>query len=337
MIVAPTAHGARLDKALAQALPEFSRSYLQQLIEGGAVDVNGLAVVRPSARLKAGDSVGVCLRPTAQSQAFKAQAMDLRVVFEDAHLLVIDKPAGLVVHPAPGNWSGTLLNGLLAYHSDFAELPRAGIVHRLDKDTSGLMLVARTRQSMDTLVQMIAARSVQPKAARGAGRHRSGSPQSLAHGSGRSRARLWQGGAHQRRSLAGVRTGLPGTLHAAHRPDPPDSRAYGPHRPSAGGRRGLRRRPGGGIGATGPACLQAGVAAPGKRRAAGIRFRATTRPGQRPSAMGPAVQFGLIIPGLPSAGEPDRSLGRRFTLSAAPSLHFTDLHPGGAKPAMARP
>ncbi|NDH52436.1 MAG: RluA family pseudouridine synthase [Betaproteobacteria bacterium] len=161
MIVAPTTHGARLDKALVQALPEFSRSYLQQLIEGGAVDVNGLAVVRPSARLKAGDSVGVCLRPTAQSQAFKAQAMDLRVVFEDAHLLVIDKPAGLVVHPAPGNWSGTLLNGLLAYHSDFAELPRAGIVHRLDKDTSGLMLVARTRQSMDTLVQMIAARSVQ--------------------------------------------------------------------------------------------------------------------------------------------------------------------------------
>jgi 23S rRNA pseudouridine1911/1915/1917 synthase len=74
---------------------------------------------------------------------------------------VVDKPAGLVVHPAPGNWSGTLLNGLLAYDAAFADVPRAGIVHRLDKDTSGLMLVARTRPVMDRLVQMIAARSVQ--------------------------------------------------------------------------------------------------------------------------------------------------------------------------------
>jgi 23S rRNA pseudouridine1911/1915/1917 synthase len=82
------------------------------------------------------------------------------VVHADPHLLVIDKPAGLVVHPAPGNWSGTLLNGLLALDAAFADLPRAGIVHRLDKDTSGLMLVARSRQSMEALVRMIAAREV---------------------------------------------------------------------------------------------------------------------------------------------------------------------------------
>jgi 23S rRNA pseudouridine1911/1915/1917 synthase len=86
--------------------------------------------------------------------------MTLDVVFEDEHLLVVNKPAGLVVHPAPGNWSGTLLNGLLARDAGAALLPRAGIVHRLDKDTSGLMVVARTRAAMDALVQRIAAREV---------------------------------------------------------------------------------------------------------------------------------------------------------------------------------
>ena len=153
-------HGQRLDKVLAEGLAEFSRSYLQQLIDEGAVSVNGSIASKPSARLKAGDACRIGLRPTPQSRAFKPQAMDLVVVHADAQLLVIDKPAGLVVHPAPGHWSGTLLNGLLAFDAAFADLPRAGIVHRLDKDTSGLMLVARTRQSMEALVRMIAARDV---------------------------------------------------------------------------------------------------------------------------------------------------------------------------------
>jgi 23S rRNA pseudouridine1911/1915/1917 synthase len=86
--------------------------------------------------------------------------MALEIVFEDEHLLVVNKPAGLVVHPAPGNWSGTLLNGLLARDTQAGLLPRAGIVHRLDKDTSGLMVVARRRQVMDQLVGMIADRTV---------------------------------------------------------------------------------------------------------------------------------------------------------------------------------
>jgi 23S rRNA pseudouridine1911/1915/1917 synthase len=153
-------HGDRLDRALAALAPEFSRSYLQQLIESGAVTLLGVAATRSSQKVKAGDEGTLELRPTPQSQAFRPEAMALDLVFEDEHLLVVNKPAGLVVHPAPGNWSGTLLNGLLARDPGAALLPRAGIVHRLDKDTSGLMVVARTRAAMDALVARIAAREV---------------------------------------------------------------------------------------------------------------------------------------------------------------------------------
>ena len=143
--VGPDLHGMRLDQALAALVPEFSRSYLQQLIDAGAVTLSGMPVQKPSTRVRVGSAGTIELRPTQQSQAFKPEAMDLEVVHEDAHLLVVNKPAGLVVHPAPGNWSGTLLNGLLARDAGASRLPRAGIVHRLDKDTSGLMVVARTR------------------------------------------------------------------------------------------------------------------------------------------------------------------------------------------------
>jgi 23S rRNA pseudouridine1911/1915/1917 synthase len=153
-------HGSRLDRTLAALVPEFSRSYLQQLIEAGVVQLNGIAAAKPSMKTKAGDELVIELRPTPQSQAFVPEAMALDVVFEDDYLLVINKPAGLVVHPAPGNWRGTLLNGLLARDTQARFLPRAGIVHRLDKDTSGLMVVARQRQTMDQLVSMIAARTV---------------------------------------------------------------------------------------------------------------------------------------------------------------------------------
>src|SRR5450830_1012933 len=153
-------HGQRLDRALVELVPEFSRSYLQQLIDLRAVSINGIVIHKPSTRVKAADVGTIELRPTPQSQAFKPEAMALNVVFEDEHLMVINKPAGLVVHPAPGNWSGTLLNGLLAYDVNAMNLPRAGIVHRLDKDTSGLMVVARTRAVMDALIRLIAAREV---------------------------------------------------------------------------------------------------------------------------------------------------------------------------------
>lgn len=153
-------HGQRLDKVLVELVPELSRNYLQQLIEGAAVCVANGVVTKASSRVRVGEGLTLEIRPTLQSQAFQPQAMDLNVVYEDTHLCVIDKPAGLVVHPAPGNWSGTLLNGILARDPAARELPRAGIVHRLDKDTSGLMVVARTRAAMDALVRMIGAREV---------------------------------------------------------------------------------------------------------------------------------------------------------------------------------
>ena len=122
--------------------------------------VDGVAASVASRRLRAGQRVQLELVPTDESRAFTPQAMPLVRLYEDEHLLVLDKPAGLVVHPAPGNWSGTLLNGLLAHHAGAAALPRAGIVHRLDKDTSGVMMVAKTLPAVTALVRDIAARQV---------------------------------------------------------------------------------------------------------------------------------------------------------------------------------
>ena len=159
-VVSEALHGFRLDRALAELVPEFSRNYLQQLIETDAVAQGQRLLTKPSMKVKAGDHGLIELRPTPQSQAFKPEPMALETVFVDEYLRVINKPAGLVVHPAPGNWSGTLLNGLLAIDPKAVSLPRAGIVHRLDKDTSGLMVIARTRLAMDAMVHMIAERSV---------------------------------------------------------------------------------------------------------------------------------------------------------------------------------
>ena len=153
-------HGERLDKLLVAHAREFSRSHLQGLIERACVEVDGSVAVSAAKRLRAGQTVSVALQPTDESRAFTAEAMALAIRFEDEHLMVVAKPAGLVVHPAPGHWSGTLLNGLLAHHRGACLLPRAGIVHRLDKDTSGLMVVAKTLPAMTALTRAIAARSV---------------------------------------------------------------------------------------------------------------------------------------------------------------------------------
>ncbi len=156
-------HHQRLDRVLAQLLPDSSRSFLQQLIESGDVLVGGTPATKAANKIKAGELLSVQLRPLPQDTAFHpdaAVAKQLVIVHEDPYLMIINKAPGIVVHPAAGNWSGTLLNGLLAHHECHTLLPRAGIVHRLDKDTSGLIVVARTREAMDALIRMIAAREV---------------------------------------------------------------------------------------------------------------------------------------------------------------------------------
>lgn len=153
-------HGQRLDKALVALAPEFSRSHLQTLIAGGHVRLDDVAAAPASRKVRAGQRLEVDLVPTAESLAYRPQPMPLSVLYEDDHLLVLDKPAGLVVHPAPGNWSGTLLNALLARDPAAASLPRAGIVHRLDKDTSGVMMVGRSLQAVTALVRDLGAREV---------------------------------------------------------------------------------------------------------------------------------------------------------------------------------
>lgn len=159
-VVSADWHGERIDKAVVAMAPEFSRNHLQWLIEEGHVSVDGKTILAPSRRVLAGQHLVVELVPTAESRAFRPEAMVLPVVFEDEHMMVLNKPAGLVVHPAAGHWSGTLLNGLLAHHRAAATLPRAGIVHRLDKDTSGLMVVGKSLLAVTALVRAIAAREV---------------------------------------------------------------------------------------------------------------------------------------------------------------------------------
>ena len=151
--------GQRLDRFLADQLADVSRTRLQKWIALGAVKVDGLQVLARH-KLRGLESIEVVPRPSEAERAFEPDPVDLKVVHEDADLMVIDKPVGLVVHPAPGHWRGTLMNGLLHARPDSARLPRAGIVHRLDKDTSGLMMVARSERAFERLTVAVAARSV---------------------------------------------------------------------------------------------------------------------------------------------------------------------------------
>ncbi len=150
--------GARLDQALARLFPDYSRSRLQAWTRDGRVRVNG-EQLRPRDKVDFGDRLLV--QAVIEDQvACNPQDIPLDIVFEDEHLLVVNKPANLVVHPAAGNPDGTLQNGLLFHDPALIELPRAGIVHRLDKDTTGLMVIARTQAAHKRLVDAIAAREV---------------------------------------------------------------------------------------------------------------------------------------------------------------------------------
>jgi len=149
--------GRRLDQVLAELFPDFSRSRLQQWVKSGCVEVDGQRL-RPRDKLHGGERI-VLTAQLVQETAFEPEPIPLDIVYEDEALLVINKPAGLVVHPAAGNWQGTLLNALLHHVPALAQVPRAGIVHRLDKDTTGLLVVAKTLEAQTSLVEQLQARS----------------------------------------------------------------------------------------------------------------------------------------------------------------------------------
>ncbi|GAA3893678.1 23S rRNA pseudouridine(1911/1915/1917) synthase RluD [Halomonas cibimaris] len=150
--------GARLDQAAAELFGEYSRQRLKTWINRGELTVDG-ARAKPKARLHGEETLA--LHATLEDeQRFVAQNIPLDVVFEDDHLLIVNKPAGMVVHPAAGNPDGTLLNALLHHHPALAEIPRAGIVHRLDKDTTGLLMIAKTLPAQAALVEQLQARTV---------------------------------------------------------------------------------------------------------------------------------------------------------------------------------
>jgi 23S rRNA pseudouridine1911/1915/1917 synthase len=161
-VEAPQA-GARLDRWLADALPDQSRSRLKALIEDGRVTIGGTTIDDPSRKVRAGDRIALSIPPAAPATP-QAESIPLVVVYEDAHLIVVDKPAGMVVHPAPGSGSATLVNALLhhcgASLSGIGGEKRPGIVHRLDKDTSGLIVAAKTDAAHRGLAAQFAAHTI---------------------------------------------------------------------------------------------------------------------------------------------------------------------------------
>lgn len=148
----------RLDQAIAALCPDYSRSQLQKWIKAGDIQVNG-KIANSKSKVFVDDLISLQTRLATQTD-FQPEAIPLDIVYEDDTLMVINKPANFVVHPAAGNWSGTLVNALLYHNPSLQQLPRAGIVHRLDKDTTGLMVIAKTLTAHQALVQQLQARSV---------------------------------------------------------------------------------------------------------------------------------------------------------------------------------
>ncbi len=151
--------GKRLDQALSQILTDFSRNRLTNWIKLGLILIDGK--IAKSNQKVMGDEIIIINQPLSEEMlSFTPEDIPLDIVYDDEHILVINKPAGLTVHPGNGNWSGTLLNALLFHFPELQEIPRAGIVHRLDKDTTGLMVVAKTLGAQISLVQQLQDRSV---------------------------------------------------------------------------------------------------------------------------------------------------------------------------------
>ncbi|WP_335901683.1 23S rRNA pseudouridine(1911/1915/1917) synthase RluD [Shewanella algae] len=157
--ISATQTGLRLDQALAELFPDYSRTRIKEWILDGKVSVDGTVVNKP--REKVLESQVIEVQATLEEEVHaEAQAIDLNIVYEDDHILVINKQAGLVVHPGAGNSDGTLMNALLHHCPEIEHVPRAGIVHRLDKDTTGLMVVAKTVEAQTHLVAALQARDI---------------------------------------------------------------------------------------------------------------------------------------------------------------------------------
>jgi 23S rRNA pseudouridine1911/1915/1917 synthase len=159
LTIPPEHAGKRLDQSLAELLPSYSRSRLQSWIESGHILLAG-EVASQKQKVWGGESVQFTPEALPSETAYQPENIGLNIVYEDDAILIINKPAGLVVHPGAGNWQGTLLNALLHYLPAASTIPRAGIVHRLDKDTSGLMVVAKTLEAQTQLVRDLQARTV---------------------------------------------------------------------------------------------------------------------------------------------------------------------------------
>ncbi|HYH44019.1 MAG TPA: 23S rRNA pseudouridine(1911/1915/1917) synthase RluD [Burkholderiales bacterium] len=159
LVVPPSCAGLRLDQVLARLLPEHSRTRLASWVREERVRVDGEPAA-PRAKLWGGERLRVSPGLSPEALAYLPQDIPLSIVYEDDAILVVDKPPGLVVHPGSGNWDGTLLNALLQHAPELTHVPRAGIVHRLDKDTSGLLVVAKTLTAQTDLVRQMQARTV---------------------------------------------------------------------------------------------------------------------------------------------------------------------------------
>jgi 23S rRNA pseudouridine1911/1915/1917 synthase len=160
LIIPSPYHGQRIDVALAQLFSEFSRAQLSTWLKQGLISVNGVQY-KPKDKVATGDKIVLLIPETVHDETIAAEEIPLDIVFEDDYLLIVNKPAGLVVHPGAGNPNHTLVNALLHHSQALQQLPRAGIVHRLDKDTTGLLIVAKTLPSYTTTIRQMQAREIQ--------------------------------------------------------------------------------------------------------------------------------------------------------------------------------
>lgn len=162
IVIAPELHGERADVALAKILPQYSRSQLSIWLKQGLITINGKNC-KPKEKVMNGDLIQVRdykIQLPVKTGELQPEAIPLEIIYEDEWLLIVNKPANLVVHPGAGNWQHTLVNGLLHYHPDLKALPRAGIIHRLDKDTTGLLVVGKTLESHTALSRQMQQREI---------------------------------------------------------------------------------------------------------------------------------------------------------------------------------